>query len=91
MRAHPSPVVELAQLVLEARGEVVRDVPLLAGPCLGAAVEPCLGVVLVDDLVHVDLLARPGLDGGRQVGVEVATRFPADDFCRAHICSQGLG
>ena len=71
-------VVELLQLALEARGEAVCDALFLLRPRLGVAVEPRLSAFGVDHLVDMDRLARPGLDGQRQLGIEAAGAFPAD-------------
>ena len=70
--------MELLHLALEARGEAVCDALFLLRPRLGVAVEPRLSSFGVDRLVDMDRLARPGLDGQRQLGIEAAGAFPAD-------------
>ena len=84
------PVVELVQLGLEARGEAVRDAPLLLRPRLGVAVEPDLSILGVDRPVHMDRLARAGLQGDRQLGVEASGAFPAGiTWESSEFCFQG--
>ncbi len=70
-------LVQFLQFSFEAHAEALDDAPFLLRPGLGVAVEPGL-VALVVDLLHVDRLARAGLQGDRQVRVEAAGALPAD-------------
>ena len=67
-------VAQFLKLALEARGESLGHASLLLRPRLGVAIEARLGAV--DDLVDMDALARAGLEGDRQVRVEVARSDP---------------
>ena len=82
------PLVELPQLALEALGEASGDPFLLFGALLGITVQPHLASVLIHHLVQVNLVVRPGLDGGGPLGVEAAGALAADHQITVAVVAQ---